>query len=91
MVQKDFCILLPEGLHLRPAGIFCSEAAKYSCDIRLKSMHKEVNGKSLLGVIGAMVKCGDTITLKFSGENESDTAEAIKIFLEEHNIAKEVI
>ena len=90
MVQKNFCILLEEGRHLRPAGIFCSETAKFSSKIQLKSKYKEVNGKSLLAVISAMVRGGDIVTLSFEGEDEVYEAEKMARFMEEQKIGKEI-
>lgn len=91
MVQKKYCILLKEGMHLRPAGEFCTEAAKYSCKITVKTARKEVSARSLLGVIGAMIQCGEEITLTFEGEDAEDVARSMTKYIVDRGIGKEVI
>lgn len=87
MVQKKYIVQLENGMHLRPAGVLCSEAARYDCKIRLRSSHKEVSAKSLLGVVGAMVKQGDEIILTYDGNREEEIAENMTKFLQEEGIA----
>lgn len=87
MLQKKYIVLLKEGMHLRPAGILCTEAARYECKIQIKSSHREVSAKSLLGVVGAMIKHGDEIVITYDGCREEEVAEHMTEFLKEEGIA----
>lgn len=70
MVSQKVKIVNPTGLHLRPAGMFCKEALRYSCTIKFQCGNVTANGKSVLSVLGACVKSGDEITLICEGPDE---------------------
>ncbi|MCD8120561.1 MAG: HPr family phosphocarrier protein [Lachnospiraceae bacterium] len=87
MVQRKYIVQLENGMHLRPAGVLCTEAARYDCKIRVRGSHKEVSAKSLLGVVGAMIKQGDEIVITYDGNREEEVAESMTGFLQEEGIA----
>ena len=55
MVSQKITVNNPSGLHLRPAGILCNEAIKYSSAITFTFEGGTANAKSVLSVLGA---CG---------------------------------
>lgn len=77
MVSQRVKIINPTGLHLRPAGIFCNEALKYECRITFQTGHTTANAKSILSILGACIKEGDTIELICDGEDEKTALEAM--------------
>ena len=77
MVRKKVRIKNPTGMHLRPAGIFCKEAMKYDSAITFKFRSGTFNAKSVLGSLGACVKCGDEIELICKGEDEKEALQAL--------------
>ncbi len=70
MLSKELKITNPSGLHLRPAGVLSQTATKFKCDITIEKDEKKVIVKSVLNVMGAGIKCGDTILLICDGEDE---------------------
>ena len=46
MVSEKATLVNPQGLHMRPAGLFASTMGKYACDVTVVTPEKEVNGKS---------------------------------------------
>lgn len=70
MVSQKVTIKNPTGLHLRPAGILCKEAVKYNCLITFNFKGGTANAKSVLSVLGACIKSGDTIEFVCEGEDE---------------------
>lgn len=78
MVEQNVKICNPTGLHLRPAGIFCQEAMKYTSKITFQyGNNNEANAKSVLSVLGACVKSGDEIVLRCEGEDEQEALNAL--------------
>ena len=78
MVEKNVKICNPTGLHLRPAGIFCQEAMKYTSKITFQyGNNNEANAKSVLSVLGACVKSGDELVLRCEGEDEQEALSAL--------------
>jgi len=72
------------GLHARPAGLLVSTASKFDCRIKIKSGTKEVDGKSILGVMSLALKKGDEMHLIFDGIDEDVACEEIQTFLREN-------
>ncbi len=83
MVEQKVKISNPTGLHLRPAGIFCQEAMKYSSKVSFQyGVNNEANAKSVLSVLGACVKSGDEIVLRCEGEDEQEALSALVHLIE---------
>lgn len=80
MVTQTITVYNTQGLHMRPAGTFAAAMSKYDCDVTIKFNGNNVNGKSLMNIIAACIKCGSTIDIICSGENEQAALyEAISI------------
>lgn len=78
MVTQKVQIINPTGLHLRPAGIFCQEAMKYTSNITFRyGINGTANAKSVLSVLGACIKSGDEIEIVCDGDDEAPALEAL--------------
>ena len=77
MVSQKVVIKNPTGLHLRPAGILCKEAMQYKSMITFKFRDSVANAKSVLSVLGACVKSGDTIEFVGEGVDEQEALSAL--------------
>ena len=82
MVSKEIKIMNPTGLHLRPAGNLCKEAMKYKSKVTFNYDGNIANAKSVLSVLGACIKTGDTITLVCEGEDEEEALSNLVAFIE---------
>ena len=51
MVSEKATLVNPQGLHMRPAGLFASTMGKYACDVTVVTPEKEVNGKSPMALM----------------------------------------
>lgn len=80
MVTQTITVYNTQGLHMRPAGTLAAAMSKYDCDVTIKFNGNNVNGKSLMNIIAACIKCGSTIDVICSGDNEQAALdEAISI------------
>lgn len=77
MIRQEVTITNTTGLHFRPAGIFCNVASRYKAKITFEYDNVCTNAKSILGVLGACIKKGDTIVLVCDGEDEKEAMEAM--------------
>jgi phosphocarrier protein len=84
MKEIKYILKDPLGIHARPAGQMVRLAGKYKCDIQIGSANKMVNAKRIIGVMALTLKCGDEVTLTFSGEDEEEAAAAIEKFISEN-------
>ena len=84
MVSKKVKIVNATGLHLRPAGVLCETAMKYSCKITFTTNnHYEANAKSVLSVLGACVRSGEEIVISCDGDGEAEALNDIVTSIEE--------
>lgn len=81
MVTFTFTVKDENGLHARPAGLLVKEAMKCKSAVTLKNGAKKGDAKKIFNVMGLGVKCGDTVTVEVSGDNEQSDAEALKTFV----------
>lgn len=72
MVSEKVTLINPQGLHMRPAGMFASAMAKFACDVTVVSPEKEVNGKSPMALMAAGIPCGTEVEVKCDGVDEAE-------------------
>lgn len=79
MIRREVKIQNLSGLHLRPAAILCNKAMEYKCNVSFDYAGGvgNANAKSVLSVLGACVRCGDTIELICDGDDEEDAMHAL--------------
>jgi phosphotransferase system HPr (HPr) family protein len=65
-------ILNETGLHARPASIFVNTAAKFKSDLLVQKGEKQVNAKSILGVLSLGISKGTEITISAQGPDEEE-------------------
>lgn len=83
MVSQKITIKNPTGLHVRPAGLFCKTAVQFKSKISFRLKDTTGNAKSMLSVLGACVKNGDTIELICEGEDEEQALAAMIKIIED--------
>ena len=83
VVSKMVVIAFPHGLHVRPAAALVSACRVFDADVTLRFNDSDYNLKSVLGIVGAGVKCGDSIELICSGAQEVEAMEALLKILED--------
>lgn len=77
MVEKQVEVKLKSGLQARPAALFVQEASRFSSDVFIKKDGKQVNAKSIMGLMSLAVSSGAVITLMADGHDEEKALEAL--------------
>jgi phosphocarrier protein len=67
VLKREIVIINKLGLHARAAAKFVTLAAGFNADIRLLRGTREVNGKSIMGVMMLAAGCGAQLQLQASG------------------------
>ncbi len=75
MVSKTVTVVNSQGFHMRPAAAFAAEMGKFKSHILLESGGKNADGKSLMNIIAACIKCGAEVKVTASGEDEDAALE----------------
>lgn len=78
MVEWEYTLSDPEGLHARPASKLMMTAMNFKSDIRVKHHHNTANAKSILELLALGAGWQDTILVQVSGEDEEEALEAVK-------------
>lgn len=79
--EKNVTIVNETGLHARPASQFVQKAGKFKSEIQIVFEDKEVNAKSIMGVMSLGIGQGKEITLKAEGEDEVEAVNELENFI----------
>lgn len=89
MAEKlTFKVSDPVGLHARPATILVNAATKFTSNIKLVYNGKDVNLKSIMGVMSLGVPTKATVEIIAEGEDEKAVIEAISKVIVEQKVAE---
>lgn len=77
MVSQKVTIRNKAGLHARPAGMLTKLAQSFQSDISMKVKDKDVNVKSILGVLSAGIQYGTDVVFVCNGPDETKALENI--------------
>ncbi|MCW0953651.1 phosphocarrier protein HPr [Weissella ceti] len=77
MDSREFHIVAETGIHARPATLLVQAASKFSSNIHLSFQGKEVNLKSIMGVMSLGVGQGADVTISAEGADEKEAMDAI--------------
>lgn len=83
MIEKEFKITDPVGIHARPAALLVNLIKGLSSEIEFEKDGKVAKANSLLGLMGLGAKCGDTIKVRVFGDN-ADELDKVMEFLKEN-------
>ncbi len=77
MAERTFTITDETGIHARPATALVNEASKFQSDVKLEFNGKEVNLKSIMGVMSLGIQKGSEVTVKAEGEDEEEAINGV--------------
>lgn len=83
MIRKEVKVLYKEGLHARPASMLTKLCGKFKSTIKLIKETKEIDPKSLLGVMTLGAACGDSLVIQVEGEDEAVAVASILEFFKQ--------
>ncbi len=81
MIKKPVKIQLSEGLDARPIALLVQEASQYSSSVYIEVDQKQVNAKSIMGMMSLTLMPGEEITVVANGTDEKEAAAGIERFL----------
>ena len=83
MKEFKYVVTDAQGIHARPAGILVKAIAKKTSDIKIKKAGdaREVNAKSIMGMMTLGLDAGEEITLSANGDDENAAMESIEQYL----------
>tara|TARA_R110000782_G_scaffold43189_2_gene97582 strand:- start:855 stop:1124 length:270 start_codon:yes stop_codon:yes gene_type:complete len=78
MKHKTITIINKLGLHARAAAKFVQVASSFNAEINVNSGHREISGKSIMGVMMLAAGKGAEIDIKTIGPDEDEAMAALE-------------
>jgi phosphocarrier protein HPr len=72
----------PLGLHARAAARFVHAASAFQCRVRVAKGTREMDGKSIMGLLLLAAARGTTVTITAEGVDEQDAVETLRALVE---------
>ncbi len=77
MIARSVTVVNQLGMHARAAARFVHLASKYESQVRVGRQGREMDGKSIMGILLLAAARGTTITITVDGADELDAIEAL--------------
>jgi phosphocarrier protein len=82
MMTRAVDIVNPLGLHARAAARFVHLASRFSATIRVGRRGREMDGKSIMGLLLLSASQGTSITISADGRDEEEALTALCALVE---------
>lgn len=76
-LKTKISIRSQSGLHARPAALFVQIANRFKCDIRVRKGRREVDGKSIMGILTLAAERGSTIEVTAKGPDAENALQIL--------------
>ena len=86
MKSINVTVVDPVGPHARPATIAVNAASKFKSEVNVAYGGREVNMKSIMGVMSLGIPTKSEITITCNGEDEEEAVAAIEEVLRAQKI-----
>ena len=77
MTSQAVTVVNQLGMHARAAAKFVHLATRYEAKVRVARDRREMDGKSIMGILLLAAARGSTITISADGADERDAVDAL--------------
>jgi phosphocarrier protein HPr len=77
MTSQSVVVVNQLGMHARAAAKFVHVATRYQARVRVAREAREMDGKSIMGILLLAAARGSTITISADGTDENDAVRAL--------------
>ena len=81
MVRKAVTVRCEEGLGARPIALLVQKASQFSSKVYLEVGTKNINAKSIMGMMSLNVSSGDEVVVVTDGADEEAAAVEMETYL----------
>lgn len=85
MTKREITIQLPSGLEARPVALLVQVASQYESEIHLESEGRNVNAKSIMGMMTLGLTSGEKVVVTANGADEAEAVKNIEEYLSAAN------
>lgn len=80
MIKTPVVVRQEKGMDGRPIALLVQEASQYASKVYIQVDGKNINAKSIMGMMSLNLSEGEQLTVVTEGEDEKKAAEGIKTF-----------
>ncbi|MBM7855592.1 phosphocarrier protein [Desulfohalotomaculum tongense] len=77
MIKQVVTIVNPTGIHARPAANIAKLAGQYDATIKLAHKDKEVDAKSIIGIMSLAAQAGEEVCITAEGNQAEEAVQAL--------------
>jgi len=77
MTSQSVTVVNQLGMHARAAAKFVHLATRFESRVKVARDHREMDGKSIMGILLLAAAQGSTITISAEGSDEQDAVAAL--------------
>ena len=81
MITKKMTIKIPSGLEARPVALLVQVASQFESNIHIQCENKQVNAKSIMGMMSLGLAAGEEVEVTADGADEETAMEKIEEYL----------
>ena len=81
MIKKPITIQISNGLEARPIAMLVQVASQFESEIHVISGERNVNAKSIMGMMTLGLSAGEKIVVTANGVDEEDAIQNIEKYL----------
>ncbi len=82
MTSQRVTVVNQLGMHARAAAKFVHLAGRFDARVRVAGAHREMDGKSIMGILLLAARRGSTITISADGNDERAAVDALVALVE---------
>ena len=82
MIERELTVANRLGLHARATARLVQLLSGYKCEATLSARGRQVNAKSIMGVMLLAAGHGSNVVLRVEGEDEAAAADAVQALFE---------
>ena len=80
MVSQKVKVTNEQGMHMRPATVFSAAVTPFDSDVKINFNGNSYDGKSVMMLMAACIKCGAEIEIVCEGsDEEAALAKAVEL------------
>ena len=81
MLQREVEIINKLGLHARASAKLTQVAGQFAAEVRLSRNGRQVNAKSIMGVMMLAAAKGSTVVIETDGVDEKEAMQAVEALI----------
>lgn len=86
MTRKEITIQLDSGLETRPVALLVQVASQYDSDIYIESDNRNINAKSIMGMMALGLVQGENVIISANGIDEARAIDGIEAYLTQKKV-----